>query len=251
MRMAHFAAMAAAQAKNSPKSSQSFPDSEEPVHQVRAAVPEPWPRPGPPPSVVLIGGTPGSAPGEQPAPGRVGTNAPAATPGSTPRAPASATRPGAAASPRPPAPAPTTQDNRCPSRWRAFDPDKVTWIESLIKCRPLLFAAWHRELADDADREFLLYMVEHGLSLTSGTSTAIAPFKCNNYKSAYVARAQVQSALDPDILANRIFRPYARQSSYFVHALGAIPETETTVRVIHDHSRPLGRALNDASADAV
>jgi hypothetical protein len=31
-----------------------------------------------------------------------------------------------------------------------------------------------------------------------------------------------------------------------VHALGAVPKTATTVRVIHDHSRPFGRSLNDA-----
>jgi hypothetical protein len=30
-----------------------------------------------------------------------------------------------------------------------------------------------------------------------------------------------------------------------VHALGAVPKHESTVWVIHDHSRPTGRLLND------
>lgn len=72
----------------------------------------------------------------------------------------------------------------------------------------------------------------------------IQPFKCKNYKSAYLARSLVDDALAPDLLARRIFRPYHGQSSQFVHALGAVPKTASTVRVIHDHSRPMGRSLN-------
>lgn len=100
-------------------------------------------------------------------------------------------------------------------------------------------------------------MIEHGLSLTADSLNSLAPFKCNNYRSVYSARAQVQSALDPDIKANRIFRPFKSDdavsaqdnhppSPLFVHALGAVPKTESSVRVIHDHSRPLGQSLNDA-----
>ena len=102
------------------------------------------------------------------------------------------------------------------------------------------------ELRNDEDSEFLLYLVEHGLSLTNGYGAGLPSFKCRNYKSAYEARAAVQAALDPDIVAHRIFRPCEGLTSSFVHALGAIPKTETTVRVIHDHSRPMGRSLNEA-----
>jgi hypothetical protein len=34
--------------------------------------------------------------------------------------------------------------------------------------------------------------------------------------------------------------------SSYVHSLGATPKMESTVRVIHDHFRPIGRSLNDA-----
>ena len=106
--------------------------------------------------------------------------------------------------------------------------------------------AWEYLLRNDEDREFLLYLVGHGLSLTTGSERNLLPFKCNNYKSAYEARAQVQAALDPDIIANRIFRPYGSRTSSFVHALGAVPKTVSSVRVIHDHSRPMGRSLNSS-----
>jgi hypothetical protein len=135
------------------------------------------------------------------------------------------------------APAQTTQDIRRPGQWRTcFSSDKVAWIKSLIALRPLDLAAWQCELRGDSDREFLLYLVEHGLSLTDFTTT-LSPFRCRNYKSAYLASADVHAALEPDILRQRIFRPFPGDSSQFVHALGAVPKTATTVRVIHDHSR--------------
>jgi hypothetical protein len=93
---------------------------------------------------------------------------------------------------------------------------------------------------------FYRYVVEHGLSLTSKNDSHSTPFKCNNYKSAYLSFAQVQIALKPDIIAQRIFRPPPNVTSSYVHSLGAVPKTESTVRVIHDHSRPVGRSLNDA-----
>ena len=194
---------------------------------------------------VLHGGTPGAAPTAQTAGlPRDTSRAPAATLGSTPRAPAPITPPAPPEQPGAQPVLPTTQDNRCPGRWRAFPPAQVSWIESLISLRPLRLCAWQSELRNDEDKNFLLYLVEHGLSLTNGTHQKIPPFKCNNYKSAYAASAQVNDALIPDIRARRIFRPCDGQTSSFVHALGAVPKTESSVRVIHDHSRPMGRSLN-------
>jgi hypothetical protein len=58
--------------------------------------------------------------------------------------------------------------------------------------------------------------------------------------------AQVEAALEPDIInAQRIFWPFPDVTLSFVHSLGTVPKTESTVRVIHDHSRPAGRSLND------
>jgi hypothetical protein len=140
----------------------------------------------------------------------------------------------------------TTQDIRRPGQWRTgLSSNKVAWIEALIALRPLDLVSWQSELRDDPDSEFLLYLVEHGLSLTD-SSTPLEPFKCRNYKSAYSASHQVNTALADDILRQRIFRPFPGETSSFVHALGAVPKTATTVRVIHDHSRPYGRSLNAA-----
>jgi hypothetical protein len=140
----------------------------------------------------------------------------------------------------------TTQVNRCPGRWRSkFPPAKVAWIEHLLQFRPLRLSAWQEELRDDDDRGFFLYLVEHGLSISKEDST-LKPFRCKNYKSAYAAADQVDDALRPDIASHRIFRPFSGEVSSFVHALGAVPKTATTVCVIHDHSRPFGQSLNDS-----
>jgi hypothetical protein len=118
--------------------------------------------------------------------------------------------------PCPPVPLPRkTQDNRCPGRWRSFTPAKVEWIEHLLKFHPLRLPAWQAKLRNDEDREFLMYMVEHGLSLSS-SNTILESFKCLNYKSAYVAADQVDDALKPDIALNRIFRPFRGEVSRFV-----------------------------------
>jgi hypothetical protein len=133
-------------------------------------------------------------------------------------------------------PSRTTQDNRCLGRWRSkFPPAKVAYIEHLLQFRPLRLSACQEELRDDDDRDFLLYLVEHRLSITNEDSTLKA-FRCKNYKSAYAAADQVDDALRPDIASHRIFCPFSGKVSSFVHALGAVPKTATTVRVIYDHS---------------
>ena len=89
-----------------------------------------------------------------------------------------------------------------------------------------------------------MYVVEHGLCLTSDT-TRIGPYKCRNYSSISQYRSQVLEALAPDLEHSRIFRPPVGVSSSYIHALGAVPKTADSVRVIHDLSRPIGRSLND------
>jgi hypothetical protein len=154
------------------------------------------------------------------------SHAPVATPKCTLQVPAPTTPAGTPPTLTAP---PTTQDNRCPGRWQAFPPDQVAWIESLCKLQPLNLATWQSELRNDEDRDFLLYVVEHGLSLTSEIDSPLIPFNCNNYKSAYLSFAQVQAALEPDVVAQRIFRPPPGVSSSYVHSLGAVPKTESTV----------------------
>jgi hypothetical protein len=122
----------------------------------------------------VAGASPGTTPGHatrgQHAHMSRATNpAPAATPECTPRVPAPTIPAGTTIARAQAVPGLTTQDNRCPGRWRAFPPEQVAWIESLIKLRPLNLATWQSELRNDDDRDFLLYVIQHGLSLMSGT----------------------------------------------------------------------------------
>jgi hypothetical protein len=144
-----------------------------------------------------------------------------------------------------PGPASTIQDIRNPDRWRSFPIGYVRFIAQKLSERPLKFEAWERNLLDDPDREFLLHMVRHGLSLTS-VYTQLQPFDCKNYKSAYTNVVMVDEALAPYLEAGRLFIPPLGITSQYVHALGAVLKTATLVRVIHDHLRPYGSALNES-----
>jgi hypothetical protein len=136
-------------------------------------------------SGVLPGITPGPATRGQHACTPRATNlAPAVTPECTPRVPVPTTLTGTPIT-REQAVPKTTQDNRCPGRWRAFPPEQVAWIESLLRLRPLNLDTWQSELRYDEDRDFLLCVVQHGLSLTSESDSHLKPFKCHNYKLAY------------------------------------------------------------------
>jgi hypothetical protein len=138
----------------------------------------------------------------------------------------------------------TTLRRSKPGIWRELlPPVQVPWVESLIELRPLRSDRWRQHLRQDPDHEFLLYVVEHGLCLTEETA-CIAPYNCKNYNSILKHRAHVAAALAPDIASRRIFSPPAGMTSSYIHALGAVPKTEDSVRVIHDLSRPIGRALN-------
>jgi hypothetical protein len=242
MRMAHFAAMAAQTKLKRPL---PFLTQQGGGRSAPGQRPRDWcllgrPRAGASPTI-----TPASAPTSRLAAGPPPiTASTAVTPG--PMRPVPAPAISTSSPPCPPGPLRRTiQENRCPGRWRSFPPAKVAWIEHLLTFRPLRLSAWQDELCDDEDREFLLYLVEHGLSI-SDTNSTLKTFNCKNYKSAYVAADHVDVALQPDVALHRIFRPFNGEVSPFVHALGAVPKTESTVRVIHNHSRPFGRSLNDS-----
>jgi hypothetical protein len=76
-------------------------------------------------------------------------------------------------------------------------------------------------------------------------TTRIEPYRCRNYSSIELHKDKVLGALAPNLEQHRIFRPPSGLTSNFIHALGAVPKTEDSVRVIHGLSRPLDRALND------
>jgi hypothetical protein len=139
----------------------------------------------------------------------------------------------------------TTLRRSKPGIWRALLLRvQVQWVKSLIKLRPLHLDKWRQHLLQDPDQGFLLYVVEHGLCLTEETAR-IAPYNVKNYSSICKHRAHVAAALAPDIESRRIPPPAVGMTSLYIHALGAVPKTANSVRVIHDLSRPIGRALNE------
>lgn len=123
-------------------------------------------------------------------------------------------------------------------------------VEKLRELRPLRHETWapFLEGEEPAEREFLLYCLEHGVPLVSPV-VQLPSYTCRNYKSALEYASQVSHVIQADLQQSRVFpRPVSCAPSPYVHALGAIPKTVppvSEVRIIHDHSRPAGLSLND------
>ena len=106
--------------------------------------------------------------------------------------------------------------------------------------------AWAKYLSDDADREFLLEGVYNGFHIVD--STDFVPAEMENYQSATAGscRDKVEETIREEITEGRYV--VVRDKPCIVSALGAIPKESGSVRLIHDGSRPVGRALNDYAA---
>lgn len=118
-------------------------------------------------------------------------------------------------------------------------------IRQHIGTRPLKLAAWQQALPPGYhDREFILYVVEHGLSVL-GPEPCVAPAQCVNYKSTQEHAALVEKQLSAELAAGQLIRQPAGAVSHHIHALGAIPKSAEEVRIIHDLSSPAGQSIND------
>jgi hypothetical protein len=116
------------------------------------------------------------------------------------------------------------------------------WQQQAWSRKPLDAALFARLSAVDVDRVFLNGVVRNGVLLVR-PGEAIAPFSLPNYASA-VAAAQQVSAVVADEVAQGWVIPAAVPPA-FVHPLGAVPKGDGGVRVIHDHSVPVGAGIND------
>ena len=107
-------------------------------------------------------------------------------------------------------------------------------------------SAWQAELASDNDRDFLLDGIENGFKIVNHEDTP-TQVKVTNYKSANQNSEAVEQQILTEIRENRYImcnKPVAITS-----ALGAIPKSDSGVRLIHDCSRPQGQSVNDYVKD--
>ena len=102
------------------------------------------------------------------------------------------------------------------------------------------------ELVEDIDRKFLLEGIQDGFRISDIEDTgAIEPVCADNHPSVNKNYELVQRELQQQLeagnykLADKDFQPK------IISPLGAIPKDNNDVRVIHDCSRPTGKALND------
>jgi hypothetical protein len=101
------------------------------------------------------------------------------------------------------------------------------------------------------DSDFLLYLAENGLPLAPA-GAAVIPCYGSNYKSCAELNTNCIAHLRKEIEAGRMFRrPPGLEESTTIHSCGATPKgtpitAESTVRFLHDHSRPVNKgALNE------
>lgn len=116
------------------------------------------------------------------------------------------------------------------------------WQQPLWASRPLNESLFDRLSAVDVDRGFLMGVVRNGVLLVRDISE-VPPFALPNYSSALEAEGPV-SAVVADEVAKGWVVPVLPPLR-FVHPLGAVPKGEGDVRVIHDHSVPIGVGVND------
>lgn len=117
------------------------------------------------------------------------------------------------------------------------------WQQSLWDRRPLNSALFATLLSRDVDREFLLPVVQHGILLVADPG-GMQPFDLPNYASAVEEQVGVSAVLAEELQQGWVV-PVEEGFSSFVHPLGVVPKPPGGIRVIHDHSVPVGQGLND------
>jgi hypothetical protein len=116
------------------------------------------------------------------------------------------------------------------------------WQRTVWAGRPLNAALFHRLLAVDMDKDFLLSVVDNGVLLVPDKA-ALAPFAVPNYKSALDAAQEVEEGLQEEVRRGWVI-PVSSPPLY-LHPLGVVPKSTGGIRIIHDHSVPAGACVND------
>ena len=106
----------------------------------------------------------------------------------------------------------------------------------------LNYEAWHREAHEDPDRDFILDGIVNGFKIVD-ESCAPESVECENYPSALTNHWKVVKQIQGELAEGRYV--ITAEKPKVISAMGAIDKSDGTVRLIHDCSRPQGRAVND------
>jgi hypothetical protein len=87
-----------------------------------------------------------------------------------------------------------------------------------------------------------MHGITHGFDIINDGSPT-EQIEVKNYSSALSAHAQVEQQITQEIMEGRYV--ITKQKPQIISALGAIPKPDGNVRLIHDCSRPRGKAVND------
>ena len=117
-----------------------------------------------------------------------------------------------------------------------------------IEVKPLpglSLAAWCEELGNDPDREFILSSIENGFDIIDDNAE-FAPVNCDNHPTARPG-SPLYGAATSQIIKEIECGNYiiCDEVPKIVSPMGVIPKPDGDVRLIHDCSRPVGKAVND------
>ena len=98
-------------------------------------------------------------------------------------------------------------------------------------------------LNNDPDKQYLLHGIKHGFPIINFPNSPVDNVIMHNYSSALTEHDAVEAQILTEIKEGRYI--VVNEKPQIVSALGAIPKPDGGIRLIHDCSRPYGRAIND------
>eukprot|EP00775_Hariotina_reticulata_P015413 gene15413-biopygen17214 len=116
------------------------------------------------------------------------------------------------------------------------------WQRAVWARRPLCVELFDTLSAQDVDRSFLMGVVRNGVLLVPDPAV-LTPYCLPNYSSALQESSTISNMLAAEVAQSWVVQVPTRPR--FVHPLGAVPKSDGGIRVIHDHSVPLGSSVND------
>ena len=116
---------------------------------------------------------------------------------------------------------------------------------------PLLicYDTWATELEGDPDRDYILDGIKNGFALIDTDSQLPSEsVETENYRSATspTVRDKVERQIIEELAEGNY--SFTDTKPLITSAIGAIPKTDSAIRLIHDASRPEGRSLNDIAS---
>lgn len=139
---------------------------------------------------------------------------------------------------------------RLPGRWQHWPRATRLWVQWLFDSNPLrrVRGAWQHLCGGCPDFPFIQYVLEHGAVVTA-PSQRPRPYDMPNHGSCRTpenaARAGAIIAAERAAAFISVPSPwFEAMQCHWVHPLGVIPKTASSVRVIHDFSSPSSDCLN-------